>query len=517
MNAYGYCRYSSDNQNEASIEQQKSELLEYANKNNINIVSFYCDEAKSATKDDRENFQNMIADCKKKLVDCILVWKTDRFARNTQDSLFYKMKLEKLGIKLISITQPIDSSTPEGNLMYTLLAGMDEYYSRNLASNVKRALKANANNCLSNGGTAPLGYDIIDRKYVINANEAPIVKLIYELYVDGKGLLDIASTLNDKGYTTKKKKKFGKNSIFEILSNEKYTGTYIYNKAVGNNRHAKRDDTIKVEDAFDAIISKEMFEKVQEIRKSHRNSGGQFRGENIYLLSGLIYCGECGARYCGSTSTKKKNGNVYKTGYYTCSNRNKLGKCHNHILKQKEIEEDVYKTLIQKILNGNSEEALLEKIRIEYTNLDSSKEELLKMYKISLAKNKQQIDNIVDMIADTGNRALIPKLEELQKEEDNLKQNIEYYSRVSKMNVSSEQIVNVLKKDLEVLQNNSKENIKNIIQKYIKRIIVYSDRYEIEYTFSKEISRSLTNRCYNSNRFTSTIYSSDFYYNSQFS
>lgn len=156
MYAYGYCRYSSDNQNEASIEQQKNELLEYAQKNNITIIDFYCDEAKTATKDDRENFQLMMIDCKKQLIDYVLVWKTDRFARNTQDALFYKMKLEKLGIKLISITQPIDSSTPEGNLMYTMLAGMDEYYSKNLASNVKRALKMNARNCQFNGGTPPL-------------------------------------------------------------------------------------------------------------------------------------------------------------------------------------------------------------------------------------------------------------------------------------------------------------------------------------------------------------------------
>lgn len=113
MKAYGYCRYSSELQNETSIEQQKNELLEYATKNGITIIDFYCDEAKSGTKDTREQFQYMINDCKKKLVDAVLVWKTDRFARNTQDSLFYKMKLEKLNIKLISITQPIDSSTPE--------------------------------------------------------------------------------------------------------------------------------------------------------------------------------------------------------------------------------------------------------------------------------------------------------------------------------------------------------------------------------------------------------------------
>lgn len=151
MKAYGYCRYSSSNQNELSIEQQHIELENYAKNHNIEIIKFYDDKAKSGTKDNRENFQNMIKDCKLKQVQAVLVWKTDRFARNTQDSLYYKMKLEKLNIDLISITQPIDTSSPEGNLMYSLLASMDEYYSKNLASNVKRALKYNATRGLSNG------------------------------------------------------------------------------------------------------------------------------------------------------------------------------------------------------------------------------------------------------------------------------------------------------------------------------------------------------------------------------
>ena len=148
MLAYGYCRYSSDMQNEKSIEQQKNELEDYAKKNNIKIKKYYIDEAKSGKYDTRDSFQELINDaCKTKEIQAVLVWKTDRFARKAMDSLYYRNKLEKFGIKLISITQPIDTETPEGKLMSTLLAGMDEYFSQNLASNVKRALKSNAQNC----------------------------------------------------------------------------------------------------------------------------------------------------------------------------------------------------------------------------------------------------------------------------------------------------------------------------------------------------------------------------------
>ena len=281
MLGFGYCRYSSHMQDEKSIEQQKMEIEEYANRNNIQIIKYYCDEAKSGTKNDRDGFQNMISDaCKSKEIECVLVWKTDRFARNTQDSLMYRNKLKKHGTKLISISQPIDDSSPEGKLMSIMLAGMDEYYSENLASNIRRAQKLKAKSYEFNGGTAPLGFDIVDKHYVINEKEATIVKKIFNMYISGYGLLDIADTLNKAGYTTKKGKLFGKNSIYEILSNEKYIGTYMFNKSYRHDRHTKRDDTIIIEDVLPAIINKEDFNKVKEIRKKHKKSG-EFKARKV--------------------------------------------------------------------------------------------------------------------------------------------------------------------------------------------------------------------------------------------
>ena len=99
-----------------------------------------------------------------------------------------------------------------------------------------------------------------------------IIRKIFDLYISGHGLLDIANTLNKLGYTTKHGKSFGKNSIYEILSNEKYKGTYTFNKAYRHDRHTKRNDTIVIEDVLPAIISKEEFDKVKEIRKSNRQS-----------------------------------------------------------------------------------------------------------------------------------------------------------------------------------------------------------------------------------------------------
>ena len=513
MKAYGYCRYSSDNQNEASIEQQKNELTEYAQRNNIDIIYFYCDEAKSGTKDNRENFQNMISDCRRKEVEAVLVWKTDRFARNTQDSLFYKMKLDKLGIKLISITQPIDTTTPEGALMYTMLAGMDEYYSKNLASNVKRALKNNAQNCLTNGGTAPLGYDIIDRKYVINKDEAPAIKKIFNWYINGMGLLEIASKLNSEGYKTKKGKTFGKNSIYEILGNEKYTGTYVYNKASGYNRHDYHDNVIKIENAFESIISKGEFEKVKEIREKNKKNINKFKEKHQYLLSGLLYCGKCGAKYSGSTNIKTKNGKKYEYGHYTCSNRNKLGKCTNHILTQSLIENEVCQDLINTILSGKTIESLSNQIKIEYKKLKESAKNDIKPLEKQLKEIRQNKQNIIDVIAKTGNADLVKQLENYSAQEQDLIEKLEFVKTNNDINISENKFEEILKKDISTLKNGSKEEIKKMLQKYIKRITVFDDKLDIEYTFTdKKISLKYLFQSNHSvsNTFTSTRRSSDF-------
>lgn len=486
MRAYGYCRYSSDLQTEASIEQQKSELLEYANKNNITIIDYYCDEAKSGTKDTRENFQLMITDCKKQLVDCILVWKTDRFARNTQDSLFYKMKLEKLGIKLISITQPIDNTTPEGNLMYTLLAGMDEYYSKNLASNVKRALKSNANKCQFNGGIAPLGYDIVDKKYVINKQEAIIIKKIFDWYVNGYGVLEIASKLNLEGLKTKKNRPFGKNSVYDIISNEKYTGTYIYNKGNKHNHHFSNNKEIRIEDGIPAIITPEIYQQAMSKRNTNKRANFK-KNSNVYILSGLIFCGKCGGKYTGTTSIHKRGNKEYRNGFYACTNRNKLSKCDNHRIKQELIEKNVINSLIDKILNGKSIDDVVNGVKIEYQKFKNESFNEKNLLENQLKKIQKEIDNLVNLIAETGNNRLIKKLELLEAQEDDIKSKLEFMNNTS-INISDEKIKEIFLTDINLLTNGSKEQIKKIITKYIKRITIYDDHFTIDYSFD-DVSR----------------------------
>lgn len=483
MLGYGYCRFSSSMQDEKSIEQQKMEIEEYAAKNNITIVDYYCDEAKTGKKDDREHFQNMISDaCKNKEIECILVWKTDRFARNTQDSLFYRNKLKKYKTKLISITQPIDDSTPEGKLMSTLLAGIDEYYSENLASNVRRAQKQKAKNFEFNGGTAPLGFDIVNKKYVINEKEAIIVKKIFSLYINGYGLLDIADQLNKLGYTTKKGNKFGKNSIYEILSNEKYIGNYIFNKGYRHDRHTKRDDTIRFEDVLPKIISKEDFEKVKEIRKGHNKTGGRYSAKTTYLLSGLIVCGECGANYTGRTTKKNKNGKLYQTGYYICGNRNKLGKCTNVTLKKEELEKTIIDLLTEKLLKTTDIDDFAKKVNEQYKKIHDESYGEIKQIKLEIKEKEKQIENVTNVIAQGVNSpALLEKLNKLEDIKQTLEDKLKFSENIEKHEeIDSTLIKSVLKQDAKNLVAN--EESKNIIKKWIKKIEVHNNEIIVHFS-----------------------------------
>ena len=116
----------------------------------------YIDRAYSAKTDDRPEFQRMVQDSAKKIFDAVLVWKLDRFARNRYDAVYYKRQLEKNGVHLISVMEPI-SDGPEGIMIESLLIGMAEYYSAELAIKVARGERENALKCKYNGGVVPLG------------------------------------------------------------------------------------------------------------------------------------------------------------------------------------------------------------------------------------------------------------------------------------------------------------------------------------------------------------------------
>mgnify|MGYP000961027933 CR=1 FL=1 len=229
--AVAYCRFSSDNQRTESIDAQVRAIEEYCKKEGYILIKIYKDEAISGTSiDDREEFLEMIEDSKNKEFNYVIVHKFDRFARNRYDHAINEKKLNENGVKLISVLEQLNDS-PEAVILKSVLTGMNEYYSLNLAREVRKGQKENALKCIHNGGIPPLGYDLTeDKTYTINEEEAKAVRLIFKMYLEGRGYAYIADELNSLGFKNKLGKPFKKISIRDTLYNEKYIGNFIFGK-----------------------------------------------------------------------------------------------------------------------------------------------------------------------------------------------------------------------------------------------------------------------------------------------
>lgn len=321
-----YARYSTNMQREESISAQMRAMKAYCEENNWIIVKKYIDQAYSATTDKRPQFQQMIADSDKKEFDIVLVHKLDRFARNRYDSSLYKQKLRKNSVRLCSVLERIDN-TPESILLEGMLESINEFYSANLARESMKGLKENALKCLHNGGNPGLGYDVDATQHIVlNEEEAKIVVMIYSMYLSGYSCKNIAELLNQDGYITKAGNQFTAHSVYGIITNEKYTGVYIYNRTESKGYDHKRnsrmikppEDIIRVEGGIPAIISKETWEAAQNIRKNKR---GKFQSsKTLYLLSGKLFCGECGSTLGGSIRYRNSAAPFYK---YVCNTKKK--------------------------------------------------------------------------------------------------------------------------------------------------------------------------------------------------
>ena len=281
MKAVIYARFSSEKQNEASIEGQLRECVDYANFNSIEVIGNYIDRAQSAKTDHRPEFQRMIKDSYKHAFDCIIVWKLDRFARNRYDSAYYKNVLKKNGVRVISAKESI-SQGADGILLESILEGYAEYYSAELSEKVKRGMTENALKAKSNGVRPPFGYYVDDTDhYQIDETLFPIIKEIFNLYVDGVKITEIASRLRERGVKNRGYE-LNYNAIFRILTNRKYIGEYKFGETV-------------MPDAIPAIIDKQTFNAVQQRMARNKKAPAMHRSEDDYLLTTKLFCGKCGA------------------------------------------------------------------------------------------------------------------------------------------------------------------------------------------------------------------------------
>ena len=358
MNAVIYARYSSDNQREESIEGQLRECKEYADQNGITVVRTYIDRALSAKTDSRPQFQQMIHDSATHTFEAVLSWKLDRFSRNRYDSAHYKRILKNNRVHVVSVTEPI-SNTPEGIMLESLLEGMAEYYSAELAEKVSRGHKENALKAKFNGGPVPLGYRIdSEHHYQIDPNTAPVVQEAFHRYAAGESIRSIIESLNARGIRNSRGNPFTKNSFQTLLKNRRYLGEYRYK------------DTV-IPDAIPAIIDLDCFDAVQRRCEIHRQAPAHNKADVHYLLTTKLFCGKCGAMMAGE-SGRSHTGTVHC--YYKCGTRKRSGKeaCSLKPVRKEPLEQFVVQTALEKVLNDRVIDLLADKL-LEYQSKENTR------------------------------------------------------------------------------------------------------------------------------------------------
>lgn len=387
--AAAYIRVSTDDQTELSPDSQIKQVREYAKQHDMIIPDefiFRDDGISGRTTAKRPQFNEMIGTAKKKPkpFDVILLWKFSRFARNREDSIVYKSMLKKLGIDVVSISEPVGDDKMSV-LIEAMIEAMDEYYSINLSEEVNRGMLE----ALSRGrcvNSYPLGYTMIDKQLVVNEDTAPIIRRIYTEFLSGKKMLTIARDLTADGYRTLYGKPFEHRTVEYILRNPIYKGYMRYTPGGnGSKKHYNNVKPLIFKGVHEPIISPEMWDKaaerIQETKKAHQKYCSDTAYKYDLMLRGLLKCSNCGCTLS------------YSSKGYQCGNYNR-GKCSvSHYISENRINKAVVEAIRTLNINDN-----INIIPPEIAPIQDNTPDLIKREQVKLKRIKEAYLNGIDTI-----------------------------------------------------------------------------------------------------------------------
>ena len=446
-----YARYSSDSQTEQSIEGQLRVCEEYAQKNNILILNTYIDRAMTGTNDNRPDFQRMIKDSSRKEWNFILVYKLDRFSRNKYESAIHKKTLKDNGVKVLSAMENIPD-TPEGIILESLLEGMNVYYSAELSQKVKRGMRETRLKGFYQGGGLPYGYKVVDRKVVIDETKAETVRFMYDSYSKGVTVKTMIAELTAKGILYKGKP-FAPNTVYGILGNEKYSGSY------------RKDDEI-IDNIYPQLIPTDTYQKVRE--KAEKNRFGKRSVKTVYLLRHKVKCGYCGRPISAETGTAR-NGEVKR--YYKCIGRKKDNNgCIKTQIPKEFLEEFVSNVIIEKLIDTQNIDAIIAEI-MRRQNLNENGN--LKMLYNEKSRIDRALDNLVTAIengitSNTTNK----RLHDLEKQQEELERQILIERSKTAVKLNESDIRQYYEQALRL-------EMPMLINFLVKEIVLYNDKIEL--------------------------------------
>lgn len=431
-----YIRVSTQEQAEnpeGSIKNQRERLIQMVKMKNYEgnfgeIVHVYVDEAKSGKDTNRPELKRMLKDIEKGEINLIMASELSRVSRNIQDFAKIWDLMKSVNCKFLSLRENFDTTTAAGEMVMFTLANLSQFERRQVSERVSANFLARAKRGLSNGGPTPPGYKLIEGKpgYLqICEEEALTIKKCFEYFLVEETLASTAKRLNKENYKLSGKIKggkatlrhFGVENLYRILTNKALCGVRTYEE--NGKEH-------EVKAVWKGIVTKVTFKKVQRMLKANcsvkkKDSPRRFP----YILTGLVFCAECGDRLCGKSAhgAKRKVG-YYEHGWKYRKNYCKTDAMHNCKSPVRFNAEKVHEIVLEKVTELLNDEKRAMKLLSRAHKLD--KKDPIKADIRRFQNQRANIDRKLEVITEritelpkeVSAKTLYSKMGRLQKQRD---------------------------------------------------------------------------------------------------
>lgn len=464
-NAVIYARYSSANQRDVSIEQQYDACEKYASAHGYTVVERYADRAITGTTDNRPAFQRMMQEAHTGEFDFVIAWKSNRMGRNMMQAMVNVSKLADLGIRCLYVEEDFDD-TAAGRFALRSMMNVNQFYSENLAEDVRRGMADNASKCMVNN-LPPFGYRKgKDGKFEIDPDQAEIVREIYTRVLDGWSIYDIQTDLNNRGIKTGRGREWKKQSFGHLLQNVAYTGVYKWADVV-------------VEGGVPEIIDRDTFNRVQMLLKSKKKPRGKQRTNDEYILTGRLFCGHCGAPMTAQTGTSCTG---RKFAYYACNRKRYEHACDKQNVPKDELEETVIAFILEQLTDE-----LIEMIVSGYEKAAAQVRNEAKIQNLQAELNdvNTRLANILNAIeAGIFNESTQARMQELTQARRDLEEAI----RLEKTEIPGPDEVREWLRELRSGDPGNRMYQRQLVLTFVKAIYVFDDKIKVQFNYGKEFS-----------------------------
>lgn len=482
MNKTGiYVRVSTREQateNHFSIPEQIRKLKDYCSAKDW-IYKVYTDPGYSGSTLERPGLQALLNDISKGNINTVLVYKLDRLSRSQKDTLYLIEDIFMTNnISFVSLQENFDTSTAFGRAAVGILSCFAQLEREQIRERSLMGREAKAKEGYFHGGcNAPIGYTYVPGgELIINDYEAMQVREVYKLYLEGLSIYKVFKTMKDKNYTTQYGGYTTESTIRSILESPVYAGWIPWKGRLFKGRHIP-------------LVSQETFDKVQarrnETRKSNQHRHTPF--SHTTLLGGFLWCGHCGARYyCKQQNSKRAGGETAVLKYYKCYSRGKTNKkyildpnCQSKTFRVENL--DNY--ILEQIRKIALEPSIILKLKTQHNDLTVPNK--IETIEKRVSEIKKQISKLMDLYSldNISFEDVSNKLKPLSEEKNSLEVELEKLKSENKPDLELEETYKILKSVPDILNSNSLQEKRNMLESLIHKIVIIDDDINIQWKF----------------------------------